>query len=410
MPSTEQPRASDRSERCRWLRSVRGRRLALGVSIGLIALVCISSWWLRRSEELPDIGDPFDVAEALRPVDLPDDQNAYAVYATAPRSRLQLREALPNVDFQDFNTLTWSKAGPEVRAVLEQRRPALEKWREGSERPDALEFQPEQLVRSGWIVSPLTEGMWDLAKLAALEGSRLEESCEMSQAWDWYRAMLRFSRLVERHGGVPAIGMRVHEEATSRILHWAADPRVDARLLRRALEDTLAADALTPPPSEILKFHYLGHRLGDWEQFLLDFGRPVPPLPGGEHGPLDQMTSLVGVRMPARMAWLRASNDVERSRRTVRLLFANWLAQVDRPAAQRAPPPRSRIRSGSTPTTRTLRPPPAPWLPSVWRSRSNAMPLSGRSSFSIAPRVPGSSRGFGKEMAGWPASAGAARS
>ena len=31
------------------------------------------------------------------------------------------------------------------------------------------------------------------------------------------------------------------------------------------------------------------------------------------------------------------TNDVERSRRATRLLFANWLAQVDRPAAKRAP-------------------------------------------------------------------------
>ena len=32
----------------------------------------------------------------------------------------------------------------------------------------------------------------------------------------------------------------------------------------------------------------------------------------------------------------RASNDPEKSRRALRLVFANWLAQVDRPAAERA--------------------------------------------------------------------------
>ena len=32
----------------------------------------------------------------------------------------------------------------------------------------------------------------------------------------------------------------------------------------------------------------------------------------------------------------RGSNDIERSRRVVRFLFTNWLAQVDKPAAERA--------------------------------------------------------------------------
>ena len=34
---------------------------------------------------------------------------------------------------------------------------------------------------------------------------------------------------------------------------------------------------------------------------------------------------------------LKACNDLERSRRVLQLLFANWLPQADRPASQRAP-------------------------------------------------------------------------
>jgi hypothetical protein len=306
----------------------------MGVSVGLIGLLCVSIWRLRSLDELPDIGDPFDVTEALRPVDLPDEQNAYAVYATANTGRLQLGKAFPKADFR---TLTWSKAGPELRAFVEQQRPALEKWRMGSERPDALEFQPEQIVRSLWLVSNLTQDMWQLAHLAALEGSRREEAGAMSQAWDWYWALLRFSRLVQRHGGARWIGAQEHEWATNRILHWAADPRADVQQLRRTLEDTLAADALTPPLSEAIQFEYLVYFHRDWQQFLADFGRPPPPLPGGERGPLDQLAYLVGAGRLARMTWVRASNEVERSRRAIRLLYANWLAQVDRPAAKRAP-------------------------------------------------------------------------
>jgi hypothetical protein len=273
------------------------------------------------------------VAEALRPVDLPDDQNAYAVYATAHPGPVILPAAW-TFTLADFKTMTWSRAGQAVRAFVDQKRMALEKWRVGSERPDALYLQPEQMAKNRPI--PLTQDMLFLAMLAELEGSRLEEAGAMGQAWDWYRALLRFSRLVGRHGGARWAGAIAHEHATRRIVHWAADPRVDTAQLRKALEDTLAVDALTPPLSEWFKLGYLYRVQPDLVQFLSDGNRPVPPLPGGEFGPLDQVASLAGVGVRARLAWLRRSNDVERSRRAVRLLYANWLPQVDRPATKRA--------------------------------------------------------------------------
>ncbi len=327
MSMTAQPR------RFRWLRSRLGRRLAMGISFGLIAFVGVAVWRMWSTDDLPDIGDPFDVAEALRRVNLPDDQNAYAVYATIPSSRSSPWKVFPNVD---FSTLTWSVAKSEIRAFVEQQRPSLEKWREGSDRPDALYQQPEETA-GNQAVPTLTQDMRDLAILGALEGSRLEEAGAMSQAWDWYRAMLRFSRLVGRHGGSRYLGARLHEPATGRILHWAADPRVDASQLRKALDDTLAADALTPPFSEAIKLEYLGLSGSDGPRVLRDFGIPLPPLPGGENGPMQQMASLVGAGGSARVSWLLANNNVERSRPAIRLLYANWLAQIDRPASKRAP-------------------------------------------------------------------------
>ena len=81
----------------------------------------------------------------------------------------------------------------------------------------------------------------------------------MAEAWGWYRAMLRSSRMVGRHAGLVerSYGARMHDLATKRILRWAADERVDARMLRRALDDVLAADRLTAPVSDALKIEYL---------------------------------------------------------------------------------------------------------------------------------------------------------
>jgi hypothetical protein len=334
MASIAPLRESDESRRCRWFRYGRRQWFIAGISVGLIALVCVALWQMWSEDELPDIGDPFDVPVALRPVDLPDDQNAYAVYATAHAGRVMLPAAW-TFAWSDFKAMTWSSAGQDVRVFVDQKRTALEKWRVGSERPDALYLQPEQVAKDQPI--PLTQDMLFLATLAGLEGSRLEEAGAMDQAWEWYRALLRFSRLVGRHGGARWVGAIAHEHATSRIVHWAADPRVDVAQLRKALDDTLVADALTPPLSEWFKFGYLWRVQPDFVQFLRESNSPVPPLPGGEFGPLDQMASLARVTVPARLAWLRKSNGLERSRRAVRLLYANWLPQVDRPATKRAP-------------------------------------------------------------------------
>ena len=47
---------------------------------------------------------------------------------------------------------------------------------------------------------PVVQDLRTLAHLGALEGSRHEEPGDMDEAWRWYRAILRCSRHVGRHG------------------------------------------------------------------------------------------------------------------------------------------------------------------------------------------------------------------
>ena len=61
------------------------------------------------------------------------------------------------------------------------------------------------------------------------------------------------------------------------------------------------------------------------------------PMPGGQSGWFEQIARLTGTKTSLQRIRFRATNDVERSRRVLRLLFANWLAQVDKPAGRRAP-------------------------------------------------------------------------
>ena len=199
---------------------------------------------MQSNNELPDVPEPFNLAEARRPIDLPDADNAFVAFAAAG----QLLENPPNnqVDLDRFNLLdnavlecdlkpiTWSSASPGIRAYLKAKQPALETWREGSQRPDGLYYQPDKMSIDSTM--ELIPDAAVLSGMAALEGSRLEDAGDREGAWKWYRAILRCSRLIGRHGMLVQrnFGAKIHLLATRSILHWAADPGVDARLLRQA--------------------------------------------------------------------------------------------------------------------------------------------------------------------------------
>ncbi len=316
------------------MRLTRFRALTLAVMSALAMLAGMSVWRMRSLGDLPDVGDPFDVALARQPVEIPDRDNAYKVYANAlVKAEEAPSELLDAVWEAREDALTWSKAKPGVRALEEKNRAALEIWRQASERPDSLLHQPGET--SVDTILNLMQEVFLHSAWAALEGSRLEEQGAMAEAWKWYRAMLRWSRLVGRHGTLVErrYGAQMHELAARRIFRWASDPRVDSAMLRRVLDDALAADRLTAPLSDALKLEYL---MDMRELRELKFFPREIPLPGGEGGLLEHV--LPGnARREFQQFRFRATNELERSRRALRLLFANWLAQVDKALADRAP-------------------------------------------------------------------------
>ena len=319
------------------------------MSLGLITLAGVTIWRMGNLNGLPDVGDPFDVAEARRPIEIPDADNAFVAYAEAHKlvdPRNSTDEAAWSRFFEavqgdEIKPLSWSSAPLVLRDYLKSKRAALQIWREGSRRRDALYHQPAQLSLDNGMY--LLQDANVLAGMAALEGSRLEDAGARDEAWGWYLAMLRCSRLIGRHGSLiqREYGAKIHSLAARCILSWAADPRIEAEQLRRALEETLEADALTPPVSEAIKLVYLSclRPVEDMKRFegtMRSFGQALPLLGGRQTGMLDAIVPLA-LKLPIQRIRLSASNELERSRRTFRLLFANWLAQADRPAGRRAP-------------------------------------------------------------------------
>ena len=188
---------------------------------------------------------------------------------------------------------------------------------------------------------PVTQNLRNLGRLGVLEGSRLESEGDMAGAWGWYRAALRSSRHTGQHGLMVErlVGAAMHDDASKALTRWASDPRVDAPLLRRALDEVIAIDAMTVPRSETTKAGYLlfVHSLADpnlIEDTLL-YKNPDDPGDWCEDLPVP-----LAAKKPIMVARVLAADDYERSLRVARLMAANWLAQEDKPPSKRPKPVR----------------------------------------------------------------------
>jgi hypothetical protein len=163
--------------------------------------------------------------------------------------------------------------------------------------------------------------------LALLEGSRSESEGKMDEAWNWYRAALRAEHHLRLNGGAHG---RMQADSTAalvrdRLVAWAADPRTDEKLLRRALDSVIEFDARTPPMSHTLQVEYLAilRGLDDPDRLMREAERAA-----------SSSYFYSETRGFQRVYWFFL-REPERSRRVVRLFFANWLAHCDRAPADR---------------------------------------------------------------------------
>src|SRR5262249_47387587 len=155
----------------------------------------------------------------------PDADNAMVAYREVFAKFGDLRAV-------DYKVSDWSAADPEVRRWAEDHRRALEAWLPTNDRPDSLLLQPEELrMRSDQ--EPL-QRIRPYVRLALLEASRLEESGDLTGAWRMYRAAMRASRHMGRHGGTiqRLMGCGFLRQSRSRIDAWIDRPGQTADLLR----------------------------------------------------------------------------------------------------------------------------------------------------------------------------------
>jgi hypothetical protein len=304
-----------------WLERAKGRnRLGLAILyMNVLSLATLLVWRASSLNGLPDVGEPFD-RTALERIDLPDSENAFTFYrqAIAQLNRLDAGDGRLVGTFQPLD-----RATDAAHRWLGRNREALALWRQGSEQPKALLVRPRELRLETDLRS--VEHLGTFARLAILEATRLQEAGDLEGAWGWYRAVLRSSRHAGMYGGLMQrlAGYRILYLASGPVSGWATSPRVDTALLRRALDDVLICESLTPPASGAIQTEYLSlmKALDDTKglvrQGLCDDRVWYHHVPG----------------------WLDATvffhREPERSRRVARLIFANWLAQCDLAPPQR---------------------------------------------------------------------------
>jgi hypothetical protein len=309
-----------------WLERARGRkRLALVVLYGLVLVVAgVLGWRALSLRGLPDMGEPFD--PALGSVRVPDAENAFVVYREAVARLKQPHPAGVPSNPKAWDETDWSKADPPVRQWVEENREALELWRRGTDRRDALLVQPKDLT----IESPLSaiQELRTFTRLALLEGSRREQAGDLDGAWSMYRAVPRSSRHAGMHGPAIArlVGTAMLRKSEPSVSHWAEHPRQSSASLRRALADLDECAAMTPPVSEMVRAEYFATRSA--------LSRPEK---WRNWGVQDMDDGLWYNHFPALVRARRfLRREPERSRRVLDLLVAGHLAQCDRPRERRA--------------------------------------------------------------------------
>ena len=265
---------------------------------------------------LPDIGDPFDVP-AFVAFSVDPDQDAYVLFREA-------REKLTQMPFVRRNTgasLSWSKATPELRDWAASNRASLELFRKAADRPDGI---PNPAFDRNSPHNNLYLG--GFAWLALIEASRLEEQGDFSGAWVWYRAVFRMKVHTMRRGSVfqRYVADRNCKELATQLEAWAADRRTSPELLRRALEEIKAGEPMPEWDAFSLKVDYL--------EMMTELDRKWGWIQQGDEP--DQHVRIAGEELPPNIvggiytAKRYVRSEPERSRRVLRLAFANWLAHT----------------------------------------------------------------------------------
>jgi hypothetical protein len=292
------------------------------VFLALAASGSVLVWRFTTLNGLPDIGDPFDVARYAR-IEIPADENAYTFYRRAYEmsKRINCPRSMPS-HFSD-----WNLVNAEQLKYLEDSRAAMAVWLEGTKRDRAVYIQPGEATFETTL--PVTQEARQFARRMNLQALKLQHEGDLVGSWSWIRANLHTSQHIGMNGFLieRLVGIAIFTTASQQAKVWADDPRVEAKMLRRALDDMLALEAFDRSPSQVVRAEYFSamsaYRDQATSERRLPLAAPDPQAPKWK---------LAG---PTARLFATLRHEPERSRRVHRLITANLLSGCDLPTVER---------------------------------------------------------------------------
>lgn len=290
----------------------------------LVVCLLLSAPILFRAYKIAgviDPGTPFDVEEFVS-YTVPDAENAFVEYRRASSMLIPWLISSDKLDSDEVETAMergWGDASEAVRQWVVENRPALDEWKLGTAKDKALYIDPRSVDFAEML--EVTQNLRAFGRLVKIETSRLEGEGHLDEAWEWHRAAFRCSRHTGQFGTMTErlVGIVMHTIAIDGISRWSGEPNLTSSQLKRAIEQLQADYELTALTSNMFKMDYVSqiNSIKNYgAQELAEFMDLSPNL--GAFG-----------------MWVFGEPDLYQM--VLNLAMDNWLSQVDKPFAERAP-------------------------------------------------------------------------
>jgi hypothetical protein len=299
------------------------RRLPFLITMTVLTIVVAVPLGYRSSRlaGVPPIDEIVD-RETEGRIDIDPDQNAFTFYNRAWQlipPGLDSEPVEKAVELLD--TGDWEDVSPEAKRALDECEDLLAEWKRGSDLDRGVRVQPADLYWPDQLDSTSAQLV---SQLAVLRSAKAMHEGRSEDAWQWLRAVFRFSR----HVGNPGIGydrflgISLHEMACRHIVRWAVHEDVTAEQLETVRLEVRDIYRLTVSKSESLKTSYLVTMSilssGEWREYA-------------DH-------SAIAKGLPERLhdAYFFVIAEPELGRVLIRHGYANLLSQCDRPRWDRS--------------------------------------------------------------------------
>ncbi|MFT4554951.1 MAG: hypothetical protein ACI93T_001753 [Porticoccaceae bacterium] len=313
------------------------RPVVLGpVTLFLLIIVAGLAYRSSRSAGIPLIDEIVD-RETEGRIDIEPDENAFTFYERAfglIPATLDEEAIAEAVDALGAGEVEWDAVSPAAKKSLEMCEAVLAEWQLGTELERGVQIQPADLQ------------IWDLIEvqksrtiicLALLKSAQCLDEDQSEEAWQWLRALFRFSRHIGNSGRFISrmVGDSCHAMLSKQFIGWASHKSVTTEHLQTAFIELQVINALTASCSVNVKAEYFSY------MNLLSSPETVHEYFLGEHSFWGDPDWNVPEPLVGSHLFLNAEPQL--SQLLLRHLFANHLSQCDLPRRERNVAGTSRI-------------------------------------------------------------------